>query len=422
MSRQELRPVIFDEGSALTIKDGVEVDFEPGAEVDFTGATVTGLPTGGVTDGDKGDVTVSGSGAMFTIDNGAITSAKLAPNLALTTPNIGVASGERISLAVPDDADLSRRFLELNAASTGEGIPFGFVFNTGVFVDGLPGGGDYSNDVVGWGWNVGSTIAVPAVPGKAMTWWAIENLYNNGGTMGAEVHLEHVGTDNVRRRPWTMFFYENGAGGDHVVSTDRMLINNWEGETRWDLQLKDNRILAGTPSDPFTIIFNGNNFAPIQQYNAAGNALLKLPYYDGLNRLVFDQPIYGSGEFVRFHASDARFSNNYGITGYKADGTTVANVLRVQSDNVIALNSGGAAGGVQINAGNGGVFSVIDHNFSTWLMYMAASNGNLCLGAADPAAKLDVRGTLRATGLPTSDPAVSGMFWNDGGTVKVSAG
>ncbi len=49
-------------------------------------------------------------------------------------------------------------------------------------------------------------------------------------------------------------------------------------------------------------------------------------------------------------------------------------------------------------------------------------NGNIGVMTTAPLATLDVNGTFRVRSLPTSDPAQAGEFWNDSGTVKVSAG
>ena len=42
--------------------------------------------------------------------------------------------------------------------------------------------------------------------------------------------------------------------------------------------------------------------------------------------------------------------------------------------------------------------------------------------AAVAADSLQVDGMVKLTALPTSDPAVAGLLWNDNGAVKISAG
>lgn len=116
-----------------------------------------GVPGPAVSDGDKGDITVSGSGTVYTIDNDAVTNAKLRNSSALSVIGRSANStGDPADIATAADYDVLRR--------SGTTLGFGKVDSRS-----LMGGGDFVNMVqnprfeqgdIGWvkgaGWAISS--------------------------------------------------------------------------------------------------------------------------------------------------------------------------------------------------------------------------------------------------------------------------
>ena len=95
--------VVADSTSdTLTLVAGSNVTITTDASTDtITISSTGGGGGGGISDGDKGDITVSGSGTVWTIDNTAVTYAKIqnvTTNRLLGRATAGAGSAEELSL------------------------------------------------------------------------------------------------------------------------------------------------------------------------------------------------------------------------------------------------------------------------------------------------------------------------------------
>jgi hypothetical protein len=109
------RRINFIEGTNVTL---TIADDSGAEEVDVTISSTGG---GGVSDGDKGDITVSGGGSTWTIDNGAVTFAKMQDVAADRLIGRGNGGGAGAPQEITLGTNLSMSGTTLNAASGAAG-------------------------------------------------------------------------------------------------------------------------------------------------------------------------------------------------------------------------------------------------------------------------------------------------------------
>jgi hypothetical protein len=115
----------------------------------------------GLTDGDKGDITVSASGATWTIDNNAVTNAKLDDMAGHTVKvRVGGSSGDPSDLAMGSHSALVRNGGDIVAAdaavntvlcrASGNTLQFDKVTASMTAITGTPDGTKYLRDDFSW--------------------------------------------------------------------------------------------------------------------------------------------------------------------------------------------------------------------------------------------------------------------------------
>lgn len=156
---------------------------------------VAGLPTGGpgVTDGDKGDVTVSGSGTVWTIDNGAVSLAKMANRTAGTLLGRAAGAGTGAPQEITLGSNLSLSGSTLSAAA-GSSTAGPYVGQRSITASANLTSTDVQTLVQVSGSNVTLTLVSTGVP--TLSWIDVVNTNADDGTLPKVVTIT-AGVDNL---------------------------------------------------------------------------------------------------------------------------------------------------------------------------------------------------------------------------------
>jgi hypothetical protein len=118
----------------------------------------------------------------------------------------------------------NKRFLNFDAASTGDGTNFGFANTLTRNTDGT------YNDVMRWGWNVGDGSALSARldTSDEAFFYAIEHQWLTNGRYWSEAHQYQITADGRSFRPDSSIYpHDGGSGAERSFNVDKVNIGTW---------------------------------------------------------------------------------------------------------------------------------------------------------------------------------------------------
>jgi Protein of unknown function (DUF2793) len=176
------------------------------------------------------------------------------------------------------------------------GFKWGLYYGTYPVVGGGVGGEDYANAVWGFGINWGNANGRLDAT-KAAIGWALESKYypGTGSVYNSEAHLQFYDSAGNNHRIITGAFPHSGSGGGQLAfEFDILNFLDWSGAQRIKWDFTSGAIdLTGTPA--LSIRAASNNYAFIQQRNAANSAYINLMYVDSHDRAVINAPFFVTG-------------------------------------------------------------------------------------------------------------------------------
>jgi hypothetical protein len=420
---------------------------------------------GGVTDGDKGDVTVTSSGTVWTIDNDAVTYAKI-QNVSATSRFLGrITSGagdieEMTGTQATTLLDVFTTALKgLVPAATGGNLTTEFLRKDGSWAVPTGGGGGITNGAANTeltmsdGTNLDpSGVFIPSAGNLTLGSISIAgsrtiSVENSGGA-GDLIFKTKSYADDIYLSSDTTFLGDsgNGSGARYIIGTgsfsdiDINIYPKGSAGGGSAVQLGSSGTNGG-----FIFKFSGDNTSNEMRFGIAGDTVKGVIIGEpgnsaansGRNLDITGASAYatsgnGNGGDINI-TSGLRRTSGSGVDGdiniNSLLGTTaISGALLQATMTAVAISSGSGNATLSSSTGHAVLQSgdAVDVLGDSVNINTANSGGDINIGTGTNAGNIIITvnsGESRyvvVVGLPTSNPGGTGRFWNDGGTVKIT--